>query len=260
MAKRSARTPTSRLPSRLPLGRVVGLTAAFALGVGLACTQQGLSDVDKELAKARKQAAKAKPAECFPNKKEPCYYVDDPGAPGPEGTVGRGICKEGQRQCDPEGFWLACEGAVLPANEVCNKIDDDCNGRVDDGFEREGTKCIVGSGECQAEGTYSCSADGSESICDAKPKEPKAETCDGRDNDCNGHVDDGVLPNTGDACKTGELGACSTGHKECVAGEIKCMPDHTRTFELCNKIDDDCDGKVDDDCVTEEQARENGMM
>ena len=244
----------------LPLSRALGFGLAFAFGLGLGCTQQGVSDIDRELAKARKLATKSKPAECFPDKKEPCYFVDDPSAAGPEETIGRGICKEGQRECDPEGFWLACEGAVLPAQEVCNKIDDDCNGRVDDGFEREGTKCFAGDGECRNEGTYSCSADGSESVCSVAAKEPAAEVCDGKDNDCNGQVDDGSIAGTGDSCSTGEAGACSPGTKQCVAGSIKCMATHVRTVEICNKIDDDCDGKVDEDCITEEDARKNGII
>jgi hypothetical protein len=247
--------PSPRTPSKIALA----LSFAFVAGLGFGCQKQGMSDVDRELAKARKQAGKRQSAECYPSSKEPCYFVED-GKPGPEGTVGRGICKEGERACDADGFWQACEGAVLPAQEVCNNIDDDCNGRVDDGFERDGTKCFAGEGECRVAGTYSCAADGSESVCSAKAKAPSAEVCDGKDNDCDGEVDDGDVEGTGASCKTGQAGMCSNGTKQCVAGSIKCMPTHVRTVEICNKKDDDCDGEADEECITEEEARKAGLI
>ena len=235
------------------------LSFAFVTGFGVGCTPAGPSEIDKELAKAQKEATKRKPAECYPEIKEPCYFKADQVA-GPEGTAGRGVCREGERQCDAEGFWGECQGAVLPGKELCNSLDDDCNGRVDDGFERDGAKCSSGEGECRVDGKYSCSADGSESVCSAKAKEPKAETCDGKDNDCNGQVDDGAIEGTGATCNTGQPGACSTGLKQCVAGAIKCQPTHVRHAEVCNKVDDDCDGKVDEDCISEEEARETGII
>jgi hypothetical protein len=246
-----------RAPTRIALA--VSLT--FATGFVFGCTSsRGPSEIDKELAKAKKEASKRKPAECYPESKEPCYTSAD-GAQGAEGTANRGICKEGERQCDTEGFWQVCEGAVLPAKELCNEVDDDCNGKVDDGFERAGTKCFAGQGECKAEGKVACSADGSASTCSATAKAPGTEVCDAKDNDCNGTVDDGIA-GTGAECKTGEPGMCSDGLKQCVAGAIKCMPNHARTVEICgNKVDEDCDAKVDEaGCLDEKEAREQGII
>lgn len=247
-----------------PRGSSLALALAFAFTGGLVVgctTTDGKSEVDKELEKARAEAGKRKAAECYPSSKEPCYFLAD-GKVGPEGTAGRGICKEGLRVCDEGGFWGSCDGAVLPAAELCNKIDDDCNGRVDDGFERDGTKCFAGEGECRAEGTYSCSPDGSQSVCSATAKQPSPEVCDGRDNDCDGTIDDGDVEGTGDSCKTGQAGMCAEGVKQCVVGAIKCMPRHTRTVEICdNKQDEDCDGKVDEEgCISEEEARQAGVL
>ena len=97
-------------------------------------------------------------------------------------------------------------------------------------------------------------------MCSAAAKPAKDEICDGKDNDCNGQVDDGDIAGTGVECKTGEPGMCSTGTKQCVAGGIKCMPSHTRTVEICNKLDDDCDNQVDEDCISEAEARKAGLL
>jgi hypothetical protein len=238
---------------------VLTLSLGFAIGFGVGCTPAGPSEIDKELAKAKKEATKRKPAECYPENKEPCYFLAD-SVPGPEGTAGRGVCREGERQCDAQGFWGACSGAVLPGTEICNSLDDDCNGRVDDGFERDGAQCFSGEGECKVPGKFACAADGASSVCSAKAKDPRPETCDGKDNDCNGQVDDGSIEGTGATCSTGLAGACTTGTKQCVAGAIKCTPIHVRHAEVCNKVDDDCDSKVDEDCISEDEAREIGII
>jgi hypothetical protein len=52
---------------------------------------------------------------------------------GLAGTAGIGICQNGLRFC-AEGTFDACEGEVLPETEICNGLDDDCDGIVDDGF------------------------------------------------------------------------------------------------------------------------------
>ena len=52
---------------------------------------------------------------------------------GTAGTAGIGICQYGLRYC-AGGTFDACDGEVLPATEVCNGLDDNCNGIVDDGF------------------------------------------------------------------------------------------------------------------------------
>jgi hypothetical protein len=247
----------ARLCETRILAAALGL--AFVTGFGVGCTPAGPSEIDRELAKAQKEATKRKPAECYPDLKEPCYTLAD-GTAGPEGTAGRGVCKEGERRCDAGGFWGECAGAVMPGKELCNGLDDDCNGVIDDGFGRDGATCFAGEGECRNQGTFSCSADGSESVCSATAKPSTPEVCDGKDNDCNGKVDDGEMPGVGDQCNTGALGACSTGLKQCIAGGIKCMPTHTKTIEICNKIDDDCDGQVDEDCISEDEARELGVI
>jgi MYXO-CTERM domain-containing protein len=75
------------------------------------------------------------------------------------------------------------------------------------------------------------------------------EVCDGRDNDCDGLTDiraDGspvVVP--GD-CATGLAGQCAVGSWACVGGNTRCTPNISPAEEVCDLIDNDCDGQIDE--------------
>jgi hypothetical protein len=62
---------------------------------------------------------------------------------GPAGTAGRGACRRGTETCGA-GRWGACAGQVLPRAETCNRIDDDCDGMVDEGA------CVMDAGVTDA--------------------------------------------------------------------------------------------------------------
>jgi hypothetical protein len=140
----------------------------------------------------------------------PCY-------PGPPGTAGVGVCREGEQTCGFRRVWGDCDGAVVPSEDVCNGRDDDCDGATDEG------------------------------LVDCVPCEPGRETCNGQDDDCDGAVDEGT---DGDACSTG-VGACrGVGRTVCAAGELRCdAVAGSPTDEICNGVDDDCDGEADDGLV-----------
>jgi hypothetical protein len=61
---------------------------------------------------------------------------------GPMGTIGRGICRGGTRACQASGTPGPCMGEVLPRAEVCNGLDDDCDGTVDE----DCAACIMNAG------------------------------------------------------------------------------------------------------------------
>ncbi len=118
--------------------------------------------------------------------------------------------------------------------EVCNAVDDDCNGLVDDGFPV--VEC--GLGACKHK-VASCK-DGKPQFCN--PFEGAAvESCDGKDNDCDGSADEdlGML--------TCGLGLCLHSVPACVNGVPGvCDPKEGAAVESCDGKDNDCNGLVDD--------------
>jgi hypothetical protein len=91
------------------------------------------------------------------------------------------------------------------AKELCNGVDDNCNGLVDETFPQIGKAC--GYGEC-AGGTFVCNAWSNDSVCNTTvtiagraTKRSSAETCDLKDNDCDGSTDEGCACTPGGASK-----------------------------------------------------------
>ena len=193
---------------------------------------------------------------------------------------GVGPCKAGTLVCastGPGDTTKICTGEVGPSAEVCNNLDDDCNGVVDDnpsdawlhqpcGPTDEGA-CELGHDECVV-GIRTC----------LDVVGPSPEFCDGADNNCDGVVD-GTVPATptscttdadcdtsapfclpssvlgGSVCTVGPLdavgncvfaGSTCPGVRRCVGGAITCVETTTGTQEVCDGADNDCDGFVDE--------------
>jgi MYXO-CTERM domain-containing protein len=102
-----------------------------------------------------------------------------------------GACAQaGMIVCTMDGAGTMCstDGAAPGQMELCNNLDDDCDGMIDEGLGL-GDACEVGLGECAADGVKACGMNG-EVVCMGRPELPGPEVCDGRDNDCNGVIDD----------------------------------------------------------------------
>ncbi len=164
-----------------------------------------------------------------------------------------------------------------PSAEVCDGVDNDCDGQNDDGLptcactplDQEscygGAPGSAGVGECKA-GVKVCLPDGSaqgpcsgevlpapevcdnglDDDCDGTADEPSPELCNDVDDDCDGLVDDGVCdcdPAQWFPCVSpGGVGACGNGYIEC---DGNCQAPGPAP-ETCNGVDDDCDGQIDE--------------
>jgi FtsP/CotA-like multicopper oxidase with cupredoxin domain len=157
------------------------------------------------------------------------------------------------------------------SESICNGVDDDCDGQIDEDYNVTTTTC--GVGECSGNaGQLECQNGTEVDTCDplagASPEGPVGDpTCgDTFDNDCDGFADDADPDCTDMACSEYfDKGSCnndpdcewqgSPKNGTCVDATA-CSPTSSDEVGLCGDgIDNDCDGVVDcadaDDCSTD---------
>ena len=191
--------------------------------------------------------------------------------------IGEGVTIPPGEDADGDGFISEADGGddcddgdpgIHPdADEVCNELDDNCDGEVDEGVDLlEFLPDVDGDGYGASEGAVlACEAPAGtvelEGDCDdADPLvNPAAiEVCDGVDNDCDGGVDEDLATSDwypdGDADGFGELDATAIASclqppdtaddaSDCDDGDDTIYPDAP---EACDDADSDCDGSLVD--------------
>ncbi len=194
------------------------------------------------------------------------------------GTCGMGTCDDNFYDLDGKPT-NGCEYfCVASGVEICDGIDNDCNGKIDEGIDTKsdanncgacGRTCQFtnAAGRCQA-GTCvigGCTADhyninnnpadGCEYGC--APSNGGAEICDNKDNNCNAQVDE-TDPQVGKNCFPEDVvgcnvaagtckGICAFGKYACRGGSLACDGPTIPRTDVCDDIDNDCDGAVDQD-------------
>ncbi len=119
----------------------------------------------------------------------------------------------GFETCQPNGNFSGCD-ARTASREVCNGVDDDCNGLPDQADPALDTSGVAGFPNCSkglaCKGLFFCGpeADAGASFQCSAPT-PMAETCNGVDDDCNGVVDDGLRGPDGGYNNVRACGECT---------------------------------------------------
>ena len=181
------------------------------------------------------------------------------------------VCDE---VCDlpPAGQCGDCDDGAPGRNpgapEVCNDVDDDCDGSTDEGvtetFYRDldvdgyGDPATTARACSRPDGYVSDSGDCDDDDLSVHPG--AAEVCNGIDDDCDGSTDEGVAgtfyqdadgDGYGDAGATTRACSRPDGYvadgADCNDGDASV---HPGAAEVCNGADDDCDGSSDEGVTT----------
>jgi hypothetical protein len=151
-------------------------------------------------------------------------------------TAGASCDRPGAATCGCLEGTISCfqsNGSCQP-NSPCGMRNTDNIGTCSDTESNEyGTCSVSGSNVCNGT-TLTCGVT-------AKTPAPEGSTCDGVDNNCNGRVDEGVV--TGSCTIDSLQGRCAIGQQLC---DGTCEQIHRPVPEICNGLDDDCNGVVDD--------------
>jgi hypothetical protein len=188
---------------------------------------------------------------CLPEdagKTKPCVNSND-----------LGTCS-GESMCEATG-WSDCSAAT-PASDVCDGLDNDCDGNVDEDFPTLAAPCDSDDSDLCAKGTWTCTADGLAVECVNEEETDIVDVCDGQDNDCDGDKDED-FPTKGQPCDSDDSDLCENGTWTCTAdgSGVECVNETaTDLVDVCDSIDNDCDGQADQDFPLKGLACDSGDL
>ena len=140
---------------------------------------------------------------------------------------------------DEDGLCAAEDNCPLISNPDQSDLDMDGVGDACD-------NCI----DVQNPDQIDDDGDGIGDLCDDLVCAPdgQADVCDGIDNDCDARTDEAYVDGgtANQVCATGQPGICARGAEACINGEVLCVPNREPLEEVCDTIDNDCDGTIDE--------------
>ena len=168
--------------------------------------------------------------------------VDAPDVDAPEPDASPPDASEPDAPTDaPPDAAIDAIDACVPLAETCNGMNDDCDGAIDEGFNL-GTMCDGADSDLCPEGAIVCAGPGA-TVC-ADTTADSVETCNGLNDDCDTLTDEGF--SLGTPCDGADSDACVEGAITCAGdGTATCSDMSAGTVEVCNGLDDDCQGGVD---------------
>ena len=125
-----------------------------------------------------------------------------------------GTCPDGLTICDPtQGIICAGGSGGSGDDSLCDGIDNNCNGQIDEDVEGLGEVCFAGQGICRVFGVTVCDTDPTAPpVCGAVANTgaQRPEQCNYQDDDCNGVVDNGFVNAQGIYNTVPNCGSCGT--------------------------------------------------